>query len=524
MFLGRQLTPSPSPSPQPLRTSAASLCAFLVVAAVGPRGIVAFALAGGAGGAGVHLAALAGGGGIQGVPSPQLQTLADRAAATAVAVEARKRRQGLGGGAELDQVSTKVSADSGKVTAEISAEGPILRRGVWAPLPPSMDDSEAEEHFMPRTPAEAAAAAWTEGIAEMPDSQAEAWDRIFSARKNGPHRVAKEDFAATQAEGYIGRLQLLLGSASSVDWYFISSVMALFVVMDVTVLQQLPETIRTNFVLLIFWLLLGTAVGAEVWLRKGARDGMLWIEGYALELIFSVDRVFVTWLILTALETPRRLMGKALFIGLLGSMVIRWCFLLGLAPMLNQLQVVPYVLGVWLVYCGAQQLAAREDDEDAADVTRTPAVVALRSLLGSRLAEFYDEEGEGVLTVVKQKVCVTLLGAVLVCLFIADLVFSLDIALLKREEVPIPFVDLSSAAVAVFASRSLFFVVRDLINVFQLARYTPGLILFLLGAETLLGRVIVVNGLFSAAVCLTIVALSALLSWLQSGASLKSWV
>merc|ERR1719507_2486323 len=135
--------------------------------------------------------------------------------------------------------------------------------------------------------------------------------------------------------------------------------------MDVTVLQHLPETNRTNLVLLIFWLLLGTAVAAEVWLRKGPRDGLLWLEGYALEIIFSVDRIVVTCLILTTLETPRRLMAKALFIGILGSMAIRWCFLLGLAPMLDRLQVVPYAVGLWLVYSGTQHLVTREDSEDA---------------------------------------------------------------------------------------------------------------------------------------------------------------
>merc|ERR1719499_531574 len=116
----------------------------------------------------------------------------------------------------------------------------------------------------------------------------------------------------------------------------------MFLVMDLAVLQQLPETTRTNFVLLLFWMLLGVAVGAEVWLRKGPEDGIAWLSAYAMEIIFSIDRVFLMILVFATMETPRRLMSKSLFMSMIGGIIVRWCFLeFGWAITAASLQVIP---------------------------------------------------------------------------------------------------------------------------------------------------------------------------------------
>lgn len=367
---------------------------------------------------------------------------------------------------------------------------------------------------------------------DLPDFRADIWFGVSSASKCGNHFSVIDAWRSSTGEGWHSFAGLstafssgkIIPSASPVDWYFILTVLALFVAMDVSVLQQLPETTRTNAVLLVFWLLLGTAVGAEVWLRKGPQDGSLWITGYILELMFSLDRVFVMVLVFSTLETPRRLMSKALFLAMFGTFATRWFFLSGWAPALASLQVIPLLLGLGLVYCGTRQIALNDEMEDVSDVTRTPVVYALKLFLGNRLAEFYDEESEAVVTIVKGKYSLTLLGVALLSLVATDVLMSLDLALVKQEEVPNGFLDITSAVVAAFAVRSLFFVVRDVVNVFGLEKYGLGIALFFIGSQTLLARTMLVNALASATTIISVLLISVGVSVLHESPKTKTTI
>jgi len=284
--------------------------------------------------------------------------------------------------------------------------------------------------------------------------------------------------------------------------------------MDMAILQQLPETSHTHVVLLLFWLMVAVVFCVEIWLRLGPEAGVIWITGYMLEIIFSADNIFVVHLLFCSFETPRRLMTKALFIGLLSSIVFRFAFMLGLASTLDRLAVIPYVMGLWLIYCGTKQVTVPEDE--TADVTQTTIVRTFRRFLGERLGEFYDEEGEALIAVQKGKYCMTLLGVVVICLFSVDFFLAFDVMLTKAEELPNLYLSFSSSVLAMFAVRGIFFATRDLLSRFGVVRYGIGLILLFMGAETLLSRAIYVNAIMSCAIIAVIMAISLLFSWLQA--------
>lgn len=323
------------------------------------------------------------------------------------------------------------------------------------------------------------------------DSEAVA--TVMYARKAGPHY-----WEPWSEDSLMANVKLLLSSASPMDWYFLGVLLLLLVTMDLVVLQQLPETARTHAILLFFWLLVAVAFCMEIWLRLGPEAGTRWLTGYFLEVIFSIDNVFVIHLIFCTLETPRRLTAKAMFVGLLGSVLFRFALFMGLAAMLDRLRVIPYILGIWLVYCGTKQVATRE--EEGLDVTQTATVGAFRSLLGDRLGEFYDEEREAVLAVSGHKLRMTLLGVVVACLLSMDFFLALDVVLTKAEAFNNAYLNFSSSAVAMFAIRALFFVARDVFNRFTCAKYGIGLVLLFLGTELLIARSVYVNALMSCAV------------------------
>jgi len=293
----------------------------------------------------------------------------------------------------------------------------------------------------------------------------------------------------------------------------LTTVLAVIIAMDVAILQQLPETSRTHVVLLLFWVMVAIVFCVEIWLRLGPQAGVVWITGYVLEVIFSVDNIFVIHLLFCSFETPRRLMTKALFIGLLSSIAFRFAFLLGLANTLDRLVVVPYVLGLWLIYCGTKQVTVHEDE--TVDVTQTTIVRTLRRFIGDRLGEFYDEEGEALIAEQKGKYCMTLLGVLVLCLLSVDFFLAFDVMLYKAEELPNPYLSLSSSALAMFTIRAIFFAARDVFSRFGIVRYGIGLVLLFMGAETLLCRAIYVNALMSCVIIAAIVVVSLLFAWVR---------
>lgn len=348
------------------------------------------------------------------------------------------------------------------------------------------------------------------GLAEPPaaadgnpwlDYEMEAWVSVLVARKSGPHRGTAAEWKPLREQA-----AAVFNSVPAADWVVLVVVMYLMFFMDMTVLHQLPETGRTHVVQLVFWVLVALAIDAQVWLRLGPQAGICWVTGYIMEIVYSIDGVFVTHLVLSSMETPRRLTNKALYLSLIGSIILRFAYALGLAPFMNSLRVLPYAIGAWLLYWGSVRLTTTEEDD--VDVLQTPAVRAARGLLGSRLGSFYDEEGEGFVAVSGGKHCATLLSVVMLCLFSADLVMGVDVALAKAELIPNAFINFSSSTLALFALRALFFVARDIFHRFSFTSYGTGLVLLLLGVESLIGGVVYVSAMMSCAAVILITALA----------------
>eukprot|EP00420_Gonyaulax_spinifera_P001640 CAMPEP_0197928954 /NCGR_PEP_ID=MMETSP1439-20131203/103148_1 /TAXON_ID=66791 /ORGANISM="Gonyaulax spinifera, Strain CCMP409" /LENGTH=136 /DNA_ID=CAMNT_0043551577 /DNA_START=269 /DNA_END=676 /DNA_ORIENTATION=- len=81
----------------------------------------------------------------------------------------------------------------------------------------------------------------------VPAYETEAVVAVMSARKLGPHHLSP-------GPGQVrDKLRAFFNSANPTDWYFLALVMLVLVMMDILVLQQLPETARTHIVLLMFW-------------------------------------------------------------------------------------------------------------------------------------------------------------------------------------------------------------------------------------------------------------------------------
>ncbi|CAJ1330352.1 unnamed protein product [Effrenium voratum] len=328
-------------------------------------------------------------------------------------------------------------------------------------------------------------------------SHMEAFGHLLGARKFGPHATSAAHFEWPQ-QG-LTSLEYL----ASAEWGFMAVVLAMLLTLDAVLLQSLPESRRSHVSVLLIWIAVALACCVEVWVCAGTEAGTTWLSGYLMEMLYSADHVFVMQMIFSSLDTPHRLMPKALYIAMMGSMGFRLIGFLG-APV--NTRIFSWILGTVFVYAGISRLARRAGS--CPDVTDSPAVRVLRTLLGERLGEFYDEDGEAILVDVKGKYRLSLLGVVLLSLLFVNFLLSFDVVLAKAESFQDVFLNFSSSALALFAIRSLFFVVRDFFSLSSLTRSTLAVVLLLMGLEMLAGHAVYVSAFTSCLVFACMLALS----------------
>merc|ERR1719213_1475251 len=107
----------------------------------------------------------------------------------------------------------------------------------------------------------------------------------------------------------------------------------------------------------------------------------------------------------------------------------------------------------------------------------------LRACLGSRLQETYDLEGNGFIVESEGRWKITLLVYIVICLEVTDILFAIDSVSAKVAQIPNQYVAYSSSVLALFGLRAMFFIIKDLVEYFELLKFGLCFILVFIGLE-----------------------------------------
>ncbi|CAK0900773.1 unnamed protein product [Prorocentrum cordatum] len=271
---------------------------------------------------------------------------------------------------------------------------------------------------------------------------------------------------------------------------------------------------KADLLVLLCWILCGMAFNGVIFWKKGTEAGVQWCCGYFLEWLLSFDNIwgagiekgpgslcsapsasqsagrcwctlllptiFVFYLIFQTYKTPRELLHKALFIGIAGAIVLRIFFFVALSQLLQVVHWIRFVFGAVLVYSGVQ--AARQEDDDA-NPADSLAMKAFQAFFGDRVQSVYDIEGKHLFVTKGQITYATMLVPVIFCLEATDILFAIDSVSAKVAQIPDVYIAFSSSAMAMFGLRAMFFVVQDLVDMFDLLKYGLCFILVFIGVE-----------------------------------------
>lgn len=285
------------------------------------------------------------------------------------------------------------------------------------------------------------------------------------------------------------------------DWCLFAVAIVIFLLLHTFILGRLSSK-GWHVAVLLIWIVVGVGYNTVIWLRFGTNAGVSWLAGYLLEFIFLVENIFIFHIVVQAFKTPLRLTPKALHIVVWGQILFELVFFMGLAAWLRSFKALPYILGVWLIFCGL--LAARGEPIIDSDIMETTACRAFTSCLGDRLSKEYEKDNVCLIKDSSGKLRVSLLGLVVVVLLCADFLLEIDVVLTKIEELPNSYIAFTSSALAAFAIPELFFVSKGLLQRFVMLKYGIGFVLILFGAQMLLSSIYILRPIVACCIIMTV--------------------
>jgi len=328
----------------------------------------------------------------------------------------------------------------------------------------------------------------------------------------------------------------LFRSQDTSAWIIFSIVFLILIIFDNFVLHRSNQAMGLGKAALytFFWVLMaGCFCGYICWAR-GSHNAFNWASGYLLEWMLSFDNIFVFHLIFQVYSTPDELKHRPLFLGICGAVFFRLIFLFIGEYMLHTLWFAHILFGGFLVYTGIKSVTVDDEDDDdpsknwlvqflsrrlpfvsyydakGAFFVRVPVDSGSQPLLPAGSAtqatsssssneEGSEQRGYGTVDFAamrqqnpnrRTEMRATMLFLVVICLEVSDILFAVDSVSAIVAQVPDLFLAYTSAVFAMLGLRAMFFIVDELVQLFQFLKYGVAAILVFIGIKLILGKLV----------------------------------
>jgi tellurite resistance protein TerC len=279
-----------------------------------------------------------------------------------------------------------------------------------------------------------------------------------------------------------------LKEAMRTPWVSLFTVVVILMFLDALVAKRLPTgSFKVHIAMVLAWIGCGFGYCAFYFYRYGKADGEDWFIGYVLEWMLSMDNLFTFHLLFRAYNAPSRVQEKVVFYGVLGSIVTRGMLFSSLAYVLKALQYCQICLGVFLIYTGIQAL--RDDGDESGD---NAVFRFLKNTMGTRLKESWDSDNYRFFLADSEdgRWVATLMVPLTAGVITLDVIFAVDSVSAKLAQISNPYIAYSSSVFAILGLRAMFFVIDDLVKLFELLKYGVCAILIFIGVELMfVGRI-----------------------------------
>lgn len=230
------------------------------------------------------------------------------------------------------------------------------------------------------------------------------------------------------------------------------------------------------------WVSLALIFGGILLWWQGTTIAGEYLAGYLIEYSLSVDNIFVFAVIFSFFAVPKEYQHRVLFWGVFGAIVFRALFIFLGAALLERFEWMIFVFGAFLVITGIR-MATHKTGEVHPE--KNPVLKLLR-----RAVPITDDyEGPGFFSKHNGKLLATPMLAVLVVIETTDIIFAVDsipaIFAVTRET----FIVFTSNAFAILGLRTMYFLLKGMIDRFEYLKYGLAAVLVFVGIKMLISEV-----------------------------------
>jgi len=266
---------------------------------------------------------------------------------------------------------------------------------------------------------------------------------------------------------------------------FLVSILALLA-LDLGVFNRKAHIIQPKEALLQVAVFVTAAVlfniGVYTWM--GPQAGLEFTPGYIMELMLSVDNLFVFVIVFASFCVPAQDQHKVLFYGILGALVFRFAFIIAGVALVEAFSWVLYIFGAFLIFTAIRMVTGKE--EKPVEPDKNILVRGFRKIMpvtgGYEGDKFFvrkpDSTGRMVLWATPMFVALLVVET-------SDIIFAVDSIPAILGITTNPFIVFSSNAFAILGLRSMYFALAHVMNAFCYLKYGLAGILSFVGVKML---------------------------------------
>ena len=207
----------------------------------------------------------------------------------------------------------------------------------------------------------------------------------------------------------------------------------------------------------VFWIGVAMLFAGYLYVRAGSETASLFLTGYALEKVLSVDNLFVIMAIFTWFRIPNSLRHRVLYWGIIGAIVFRGIFVVIGASIMNA-SVYAELLFAGLVAVTAVIMLTGSGDDEEPDYSNHLAVRITKNIF--KVHPQLDKDN--FFTYQKGVLMVTPLFLCLAVIELSDVMFAFDSVPAVIAVSKDPIIVYSAMLFAILGLRTLYFVLEAL--------------------------------------------------------------
>ena len=259
----------------------------------------------------------------------------------------------------------------------------------------------------------------------------------------------------------------------------------------------------------VAWISLALVFNLGLYFWRGSEVALQFLTGYLIEKSLSVDNIFVFVLIFTYFAVPSIYQHRVLFWGILGALIMRGIMIAAGAALIKEFHWIIYLFGAFLIFTGIRMATHKNE---GIHPEKNPLVRLFRRIMpvsGEYHGQRFFVRVGGVLTA-------TPLFIALLMVETTDLIFAVDSIPAIFAVTTDPFIVYTSNVFAILGLRSLYFVLRGVVDKFYYLKLSLAAVLTFVGVKMVLTDIYKIPVVVSLAVVGLLLAIGIVASLLRA--------